>query len=132
MNRTSYFVSFLVALLFAGCASPPTAAEAARLNVFVSRWDDIRAQKGVPRMSFAKNDLPTPVVQNLGWKEQRVTMEVIRQDTGQVVYQTSFPLARNETKASKPNGPLRAGTYCLKVTPENSPPVVQNFSVYGY
>ena len=59
-------------------------------------------------------------------------MEVIRQDTGQVVYQTSFPLARNETKASKPNGPLRAGTYCLKVTPENSPPVVQNFSVYGY
>ena len=83
-------------------------------------------------MSFAKNDLPTPVVQNLGWKQQQVTMEVIRQDTGKIVYQTSFPLARNETRAAKLTGPLTAGTYDLKVTPENAPPVVQNFSVYGY
>jgi hypothetical protein len=132
VNRTSYFIPFLVPLLFVSCVSPPTAAEAARLNIFVSRWDDVRAQKKVPRMSFAKNDLPTPVVQNLGWKEQRVTMEVIRQDTGKIVYQSSFLLARNETRAVKPKDPLTAGTYHLKVTPENSPPVVQNFSVYGY
>jgi hypothetical protein len=83
-------------------------------------------------MAFARNDLPTPVVQNTGWKEQRVKLEIIRQETDQPVFQTEFPLARNEIKHATPSKPLSAGTYYLKVTPEKSAPIVQNFSVYGY
>lgn len=84
-------------------------------------------------MAFAKNDRPTAVLQNLGWREQQVTVEIVRQDNGQVVYQSTVPLARNEIKYIEPPQPLAAGTYHLKVTPASpAPPVVQNFSVYGY
>jgi hypothetical protein len=119
-------------LLLAGCASPPTASEAARLNAFMTRWDDIREHRRTARMAFARNDMPTAVVENLGWKPQQVAIELIRQDTGKVVFQSAFQLGRNEIKYSKPPEPLTAGTYNLKVTPENSAPIVQNFAVYGY
>jgi hypothetical protein len=133
VNGASKSLLFLLAgLLAAGCASPPTASEAGKLNVYVVRWDDVRAHRLVHRMAFARNDLPTPVVQNLGWKEQRIKLEVIEQNTGKVMFETAFPLGRNEIRHSQPAEPLKAGTYVLKVTPENAAPVVQNFSVYGY
>jgi hypothetical protein len=122
----------VVALLLGGCASPPSASEAGKLNVWVVRWDDVRAHRLVHRMAFAKNDLPTPVVQNAGWKEQRIKVEIVRQETDSVVFQTEFPLGRNETKHANLEKPLPAGTYHLKVTPQASAPIVQNFSVYGY
>jgi hypothetical protein len=131
---SSAFKRFLLGaslLVLAGCASPPTASEAAQLRVFMSRIDDVRAQKTVPRTTFARNDLPMPVVQNLGAKAQYTTMEIIRQD-GTVIYHTFFRLGPNETKGVHPSKALDAGSYILKVTPRDIPPVVQNFSVYGY
>jgi hypothetical protein len=98
----------------------------------MTRWDDIREHRRAPRLAFAKNDRPTAVVENLGWKPQQVAVEFIRQDTGKVVFQSAFPVGRNEIKHIAPPETLTAGSYNLKVTPENSAPIVQNFSVYGY
>jgi hypothetical protein len=127
-----YVFSLISLVLLVGCTSPPTAVEAARLNAFMTRWDDIREHRRTPRLAFAKNDMPTAVVENLGWKSQQVAVEFIRQDTGKVVFQSAFPVGRNEIKHITPREPLTAGSYNLRVTPENSAPIMQNFSVYGY
>jgi hypothetical protein len=136
VNRApTYLLSVLSLLLLVGCKSPPTTTaepKAAELNAYMTRADDVRENRHAPRMAFAKNDKPTAVVENLGAKEQQVAVEFIRQDTGKVVFQSAFPVARNETRHIAPRETLPAGSYNLKVTPGNSAPIVQNFSVYGY
>jgi hypothetical protein len=133
-NAPNHLLAVFSLLFLVGCKSPPPAAVEASppLNAFMTRGDDIREQRRTPRMAFAKNDMPTAVVENLGAKEQRVAVEFIRQDTGKVIFQSAFPIKHNETKHIAPRETLPAGSYNLKVTPENSAPIVQNFSVYGY
>lgn len=132
MSR-AYAQCALMLIMLAGCASPPTAEEVGRVEAYMMRWEDVRERRPTGhRMAFTRNDLPTPVMKNLGWKERQVMVELVRQDSGTAVFQSTLSLPRNELKYIYPRNPLPAGAYHLRVTPENSPPVVQNFSVYGY
>ena len=118
--------------LVSGCVAPLTTSEAARLNVFMVSWNDAREHRRAPRATFAKGEMPTAAVENLGWKTQQVKVEFVRVDTGQPFFQGAFPVARNEIRSVKAPDSLPAGNYMVRVTPENSAPLVQNFAIYGY
>jgi len=126
--------TFAVAFLFVwlgGCAAHQSPSQAARLNVWMTRWADVADRRPTQRNTFSKNDRPTAVLQNLGLKEQTVYVEFIHVDSNKSVFNWGAAVVPRELKCVGAPRPLAAGTYHLKVTPQNSPPLMQTFAVYG-
>jgi hypothetical protein len=131
MHGFRTFFMALVPILLGGCIAPQNPSEAARLNAWMTRWADVVQHKPIQRTAFTKNDRPMAILQNMGWKDQTVYVEFIHVDSNKSVFHEGTGIARNELKYIGPTQPLAAGTYYLKVTPQNSPPLMQTFAVYG-
>jgi len=129
--RKVFILAFLSAVLLGGCTTTQNPSQAARLNVWMTRWADVADHRPAPRNTFSKNDRPTAVLQNLSLKEQTVNVEFIHVDSNRSVFNSGALVRPRVLKCVGASGPLPAGTYTLKVTPQNSPPLMQTFAVYG-
>jgi hypothetical protein len=131
VHKSLFIACALFAGVISGCVTPLSPSEEARLNVFMVSWNDAREHRRAPRNTFAKGEMPTASVENLVWKTQQVRVEFIRVETGQIIHQTSFPVGRNEIRGVNAPASLPGGNYMVRVTAGNSPPIVQNFTIYG-
>jgi hypothetical protein len=124
----TFLLVFLTTVL-AGCAANQNPSQAAQLRAWMTRRSDVMQRKPVPRTTFTKGDLPVAVLQTA--KDQTVYVEFIHADSNKSVFHDGTIVVRNELKFIGPTQLLAPGTYYLKVTPQNSPPLMQTFAVYG-
>jgi hypothetical protein len=120
-----------LSVLASGCSTTQNPSQAARLNVWMTRWADVADHRPIQRNTFSKDDRPTAVLQNLGLKEQTVYVEFIHADSNRSVFNQGTAVVPRQLRCLGAPRPLPAGTYHLKVTPQNSPPLMQTFAVYG-
>jgi hypothetical protein len=129
MRGPGTFLVVFVAIVLAGCATSQNPSQAAQLRAWMTRRSDVMQRNPVPRTAFSKGDLPVAVLQTA--KDQTVYVEFIHADSNKSVFHEGITVARKELRLVGPTQLLAPGTYYLKVTPQNSPPLLQTFAIYG-
>jgi hypothetical protein len=131
MNRerfTLYCSCILVALLL-GCAGNRR-SDYPSITVFTARFADIRLHKPVPVTAFGSQERMSVVVRNLTSDTQVLVVELIRPESGLVVWKAPVFSRPKILEVSNPE-PLPEGNYMVRVSGTGIQPATCSFAIYG-
>ena len=137
MSHRQTFVSVLIlwvlGLALAGCAARKGSDSSnPAVSVQTARVVDINQRRMVPVNSFSNREQMAAVVRNLTSHDQVLQVELVRQDSGLVLWKNAVSVPRGRSYATGPTAPLQAGSYSIRVSGTGIQPVLQGFTVYGY
>ena len=123
----------LVAALVIGCAAKKgTDSSKPAVSVQTARVVDINQRRMVPMSSFSNREQIAAVIRNLTSHDQVLQVELVRQDSGLVLWKNAISVPRGRSHATGPTAPLPAGNYLIRVTGTGMQPVIQSFTVRGF